>query len=354
MTGYLLFIISILLCDRIKDKGRKVFAFFFIVTIFSGLRYGIGYDYYSYLDACMWGSSRYDVWEPIPRYFALFSQTTTPFLFFFLSSIFISLFYCLGINRAGKYYLEEVLFYISFPFLFMNQLGIIRQGMATAVVFYALTLDNSAILKRLVLIMIAYFCQVSSFVAILIIIPWNKISNSVLWIMLIGSLIVGSAITPFMADYINLDFLGDDVSQRASGYINTQSNSEGGLISYLVYFIAVIALINYKKLVELDCKNAYYVACVVFGTSLFAIFSFNISIAKRLCMFFFTPSILIIPQLTHLLKVPKVLSVTIYIILLSLTIYVGSGNHRYDDPPGYSVTYPYRTIFDAKTIINHD
>ena len=270
MTGYLLFIISILLCDRIKDKGRKVFAFFFIVTVFSGLRYGIGYDYYSYLDACMWGSSRYEVWEPIPRYFAFVSQATTPFLFFFLSSIFISLFYYLGIKREGQFFLEEVLFYISFPFLFMNQLGIIRQGMATAVVFYALTLDNKAILRRLVLIVIAYFCQLSSFVAILIIIPWNKVSNKVLWIMLVGSLIVGSAIMPFIADFINLGFLGDDVSQRASGYINTESNSEGGLISYLVYFIAVIVLFNYKKLVGLDNKNAYYIACIVFGASLFA------------------------------------------------------------------------------------
>jgi hypothetical protein len=50
MTGYILLIGLLLLSKNIKNKRYQLIFMFVVISIFSGLRYGIGYDYYSYLD----------------------------------------------------------------------------------------------------------------------------------------------------------------------------------------------------------------------------------------------------------------------------------------------------------------
>jgi hypothetical protein len=283
--------------------------------------------------------------ELIPLYMEELSKVTIPFLFFFLSSVFISAFYYKGIQVSCGDYLMSTLFYVSFPFLFINQLGVIRQGMACAVVFCAISLYHEKIHKRIILLIIACLCHQSAIVGFLILLPWNRIKGEFLFVLLLISIMAGTVLMPIFERIINMGFLNEIGTDKAINYLTNDSAGEGRLIRYLVYIIGLFVLVNYKKLVRFKPENSYYVGLLILGVALFAIFSYNISLAKRLSMFFFSTAIIVVPDLFKVLKLPRALCTTMCILLLAITVYVGSGNHRDEDPPGYSVTYPYRTIF---------
>lgn len=347
MIGYIVFFGSLFLIQiQIKSESKKLILFFLIVTLFSAIRYGIGYDYFSYLECCFPGSNRGELFEPIPRFFVHLSQEIFPFLFFILSSIFISFFYFLAIRNEGQDHYLEVLFYICFPFLFFNQLGIVRQAMASSVIFYAITLksDNRlGVVVKLLLILLAWECHHSAIVSLLILFPWQRVSPKYLWAMFLASFFLGVTMTEYANQFALSGFLDEDTSERALKYLNREGQTEGNIIKYLIYLIALFSLLFYKKLVRFNKRNAYYVGLLVVGASFFALFDYNVSLAKRFCMFFFSTAIFIVPQIFKIQKVPNYLYVSICILLFSVNIYVSSSNVRFEDREGESVSFPYRT-----------
>jgi len=349
MTGYLIFVALLLLCGLQKSNTKVLYSMFFVITVFSSIRYGIGYDYYSYLKDCL-PSSTHLPREIIPSLFEQWSRVTFPFLFFFLSSIFISVFYCLGIRNAGKDHFLEVLFYVCFPFFFFNQLGIIRQGMATAVIFLAICTDQRKILLRLLLVVIAFMCHESSIVALLIFFPWQKVGKSSLWILLLLSFFIGTLLIPLAETIISSGVLSESGSEKAMSYLGESNANEGTMMKYLILLICVLILSNYSRLVKTDAKNRYFIGLLVLGASLLSMFIFNSSLSKRLCVFFFTTSIILVPQYIKLVRLPKTTYVILCFILFFLNIYIGRNNYRDEDTNGSSVTYPYRTIFEINSI----
>ncbi len=346
MLGYFFFILLLLGGSIVKNLQHRLLYLFLVITVFSSIRYGIGYDYYSYLAEAS-GMKDNVNYEFIPRIIEDWSSQTIPFLFFLITSVFISFFYYYGIKHAGRDYLMEVLFYVSFPFLFMNQLGVVRQGMATSLVFCAIALRDSKLYLRIILLVIAFFCHQSAIIAFIILIPFDKISNKALWGMLVIGFFSATVIVPLIQGVVGYGFLGELGTQKALNYLSKEGLGEGKFIKYLVYFVGFIVLSNYKRLVKFDKDNAYYIGLIIMGVSIYALLSFNISLSKRLGMFFFSPAIFVVPQLVKILRIPHTVYVVICIVLFSLTIYAGSGNVRDEDPPGCSVTYPYRTIFDV-------
>lgn len=346
MTGYILFVLLLIGAAIIKNNQRRLVYMFLVITMFSSIRYGIGYDYYSYLaeSSGVKGNSQYEL---IPRTIENWSNATIPILFFVITSIFISFFYYWGIKKAGYDYIMETFFYVCFPFFFMNQLGIIRQGMATSLVFCAIALRHSNLAIRLTLVAIAFLCHQSAIVGLLIFFPFDKCSKKTLWIILTFGFVSAAIVVPFIETVVGYGFLGEVGTQKAFNYLSEESLGEGKLMKYLIYLIAVIVLANYSKLVRYNQENKYYIGLIILGVSLYALFSFNISLGKRLGMFFFSSTIFVVPQLFKVLRISKPIYFMICILLFALTIYVGSGNYREEDPPGYSVTYPYRTIFDV-------
>lgn len=348
MLGYILFFVLIAWCLTVKRQERALILAFVIITLFSALRYGIGYDFYSYLVSCMPYSYIGERFEYIPRQIVILSQATTPYLFFVLTSFFISAFYYLGIRKGGRDYRFEMLWYLGFPFLFFNQLGVIRQGMATSVIFFAITMwrTNSRnwklFLIEFLLIVVAILCHQSAYVAFFILIPWEKISKAHLWVMFIGSFFIGS-VAPIIGDVVTMGFLDEEASESALRYLNKDAHGEGKMIKWLIYFVGVMALYFYDRLAKLDKKNKYYIGVLIMGVSLFALFSYNSSISKRLCMFYFTASIFIVPELAKQIRMSKNVYVSLCALLFVLQIYISSSNTRPQDEPGCSVSYPYRT-----------
>lgn len=344
MTGYIILFFLFFLCSFLKNKELMLKLLFLIITFFSSIRFGIGYDYYSYLDLATNAYSTDEKIELIPLLMLEVSRSTVPFLFFILSSVFISFFYYKGIKNFGSNYFDTVMFYICFPFLFMDQLGIVRQGMAASVIFYAFSLSNAKVLQRLILVVIAFFCHSSAIIGILLFLPWGKFSQRLLWPMLLSSFFVGLIVVRLILSILTLISI-NNVNDRAEGYLSSEGGGEGGIIQFLIYIIAVLCLTNYKRIVLYNHKNKYYIGLVILGASLFALFSFNSTVSKRLCMFFFSASVFVVPYIVRAMNISRRIYYILCILLFSLLIYVGRSNQRPEDPAGYSVTYPYRTIF---------
>ncbi|MCQ2217106.1 MAG: EpsG family protein [Paludibacteraceae bacterium] len=356
MLGYFLFFFALWVCSSLHESGKALKLIFIVVSVFSGLRYGIGYDYYTYLWCCFpesYGSERF---EYIPRFMAEISQKTIPYLFFVMSSIFISYFYYIGIKNGGKNYILEVMFYIGFPFLFLNQLGIVRQGMATSVVFLAIVLRYSKyegsrlLLFRILLIAIAFFCHKSAILSVLILLSWEEVSKKTLWKLFFSCLVLGVFITPYLESFIPKEFFDDmdfmENSESAVKYFYREAHGEGKMMKWLIYLIGVLSLSLYDKLIAMDKRNAYYIGVLVLGISFYALFSYNSTLSKRFCIFFFSSSIFIVPQIARIFKISKFFYLSMCVILFMLQVYIGSSNMRPQDSCGTSVTYPYRTFLD--------
>ncbi|WP_455961537.1 EpsG family protein [Bacteroides bouchesdurhonensis] len=343
MLGYIILFLAIVVCTTcIKNINKRTISLFFVVTIFSAIRHGIGYDFYAYemIAKNLIGIERMEL---IPAYLLEFANKTHPQVFFVTSSVFISTFYCLGILSLKKEdQFTSFLTYLCFPFLFIDQLGIIRQGMATAVVFYAICrfIDNKKIF--ILLVALAYLCHRSSVFALFLLVPWNKMSHRILFVIYVASFIIGEYIIGFLFDL----FLGSSnfISDGFYHYMEDKESSEGTKIRFIWMTLAVITLIKYKRLVTYDNNMLHFVNIFIIGACVYNIFLIDDSIAKRLSMFFMCSIVTIMPSLIKALRIPRQIYYSVCLILFVLLVYFGSNNKRDEDQSGYYVTYPYRTF----------
>ena len=347
MIGYLIFFICLFSILGIKDEQKKISSSIILVVLFSTLRYGIGYDYYGYWNDIVnlndFILSRYEL---IPKLFMQLAHWLgIPEIFFFLSSLFISYFFFKGIKES-KYINDSIIFYICFPLLFMDHLGIIRQGMATAVVFYTITSLKGQYFKQALFIFIATLCHKSAFAAFALLLPLQKLNRFSLFAIFLGSFIIGDFLVSFFSDLVQS--LPVILSSKYNEYIEMNEQLEGNKMRYLLYLITFLTLLFYKKLINLSEDNKYFISALVIGCSIYAIFiNINISIAKRIAMFFFSSSIIVIPYFRKVLKIPTSLYNLFLIVLMSFSIYVSckTSSTRVEDRGIYNHQYPYRTIF---------
>jgi len=183
-------------------------------------------------------------------------------------------------------------------------------------------------------------------VGVLILMSWGKVSKRILWLMFLVSFVFGSVLLPVVMSVVGTGILGADTTDLAMAYLQDDSVIEGRLLKYFIYFLNILVLVNYDKLIKRDKDFAYYIGLMCLGASLLSIFSFQSTLALRFCMFFFSVSIFLIPQLFRVLKINRLYYIS-FVLLFIMQIYIGSKTVRDQDNAGYSRTYPYRTIFEV-------
>lgn len=348
MLGYIVFFIFLFYSLSYKSDKKKILYVFIVISTFSAIRYGIGMDYYTYWNFAQYGDEGVYRFELIPRYLCLFSSYWgTPVLFFLISSIIISIFFLLPIYKHSTSIIISTIFYICFPFFFMDHLGIIRQGMACALVFYSITMYYEKRIFQFLLIIVAFLCHRSALAALLILLPWNFLNKQILWFLFIGSFLIGDVIFQYFSNYIlvsNMIFSDDFAT-----YLDKNSLEEGQKIKYLIYFICLLFLLLYDKVCKKNDFFKYLLALIIIGGCIYALLiGISSSMAKRLCIFFFSTSIILIPELIKSMKISRKM---FYIVMLSIFVvllWVDSANKnaRIEDKGIYSAKYPYRTIFN--------
>lgn len=340
MIGYLIFLFLLFLTDyTFQTEKPKLICFFVITTIFAGIRYGIGYDYWSYLGTLEDLSKNPNMtlrFEPLSALLMHFSAWTNVYLYFIITSLLTVGFYCWGIYKKGCDSFVAFLFYLSFPFLFFNHLSVTRQGVAHAIVFFAIMAFKEKRLTQLILILIAGLFHSSGFAGILIFLPWEKISTKWLTIMFLGSFFMGE---------ILLAHIGNIPIKGLASYLANSSDIEGKRIKIFIYIVAA-AFLYLRTKIRNDKEYNYYTALAILGASFFALFINNSTLAQRICLFFFGASIIAIPVSAKILNIHRFYFIGTFLLLFFLSIYVGSTPSRPQDEGIYAPRYPYRTIFD--------
>lgn len=339
MIGYILLFIAIFIVDRINAPlSKKYICAFWIISVFSGLRYGIGYDYFSYYQLMQNPENEREL---IPMFMLTLGREIHYSLFFLLSSLFINLFFLRGLFIA-KCPFEAIYFYLGWPMLFVSTLSAVRQYMAIAVIFYLICLPNAKWRNKLFWIVIAFLCHKSSLISILLLFPVERIMNrKMMWLLFFFSLIIGELLVAYLLSITMnslfimkfLDFLAQEV--------------EGGSFKRIMsYFIVVLILLNYNSLLERGIPNKYIAYCVI-GGCLFALFSSQTQIAMRFCTFYQVSFMLIVIKLCKLRKFPLFMYKLLCVCLFIMSIYVGHNTSIETEqwakykPSSY---YPYETV----------
>lgn len=351
MLGYVIFLLSLFYINSIvPNKNIRLFLLFFVVFIFSAIRYGIGYDYYSYYAVVNQDSFLLLSWQPIPMILGKLSAYTNTYYFFFLTSLFICIFLYLSFkySKVIEYKWESLLVYISFPLFYMFNMSTIRQAMAYSIVFAAYTVFYNNNLKKTILCIVAVLCHLSAIGAFIILIPFEKIKTRYLLILFIISFVSGEAFVNIVGSYASYFSVGDKFSQYAE--ISSLEVADGRSIRYVIYFVNLVSL-YYRRTLNKNCERdrilKYLIGILCVGASFFALFStVNMTLAKRYCTFFFMASIVVIPYVWYYFKLKKRLFNTMNLLLFAVTIYLQAGNfsRAEDIKRETSPTYPYRSM----------
>lgn len=337
MLGYILFFLFVLLVDSIHlSNKRKILLAFFIIFIFTGFRYGIGFDYFTYCE--LMKDYNYST-ELIPTIFMNIARETHFSLFFILSALWTCSFFAFGLRNNISY--DSVIFYICMPALLLASMSIVRQCMAYSVIFLIVSNVNMNKIKKIILIFIAFLCHSSSLIAIFYLFPIHRIKKKMLWILFIASFFCGEAITKVLLS-INS---GNPLIDRLQFYLS--GNMGGGtLLRVILYLLTVASLVYYDRLKQRGYSS--YVSIVCLGCSFYSLFTVNAHLAERTCMFFFPAILFYIHDLRLLVKMPKLLYNFLFIVIFSGYVYIAHCGTLENNPFSHlkaSLYYPYETVF---------
>ena len=348
-----------------KNRGAKLCAF--IAFIFSAVRYGVAYDYFSYQQIALRKIPGYilDNIEPLPRLITLIScNTHYQFFFVITSAIILYALYrgCILLSLKPEI---SIYLYVLFPMLFFENLCAVRNGMAYALVFWSFGLFVNGMKKKAIAIFISgVLCHYSVIIGVFIFIVYKfPFSKNCLLILYLLSFFISY----FIFDFINS--IGDEnyLVFKLKEYMN-RPDEAGRKMFYLINLFGVFCLMfwdNYRKKFCALKKRKYffstslkkyldqdmsvvYLNLVCLGVCIFNIFiNLNSTLAWRFSTFFLIFIIVLLPSFylivsRGLRKYITVVMLSVFFIFYCLSLYV---NAKGVVPGVQNAMFPYQTIF---------
>ena len=346
MLGYLIFIFSIYIVLTCKlSIEKKSILIFSILVVFSGIREGIGYDYYFYLDMSNQNIGKRTM-EIIPTIIANMARATNPYFFFIYTSIIIYYLINKGIVKVSKSqadYATSIILFISFPYFYFSSLGMVRQFLAISILFYGICKYREKKIPLFLCVILAALNHQSAVIGLLLLIPWQKFNRKVLWSLVLCSFII----QPILIEILNRIPVYNSVIGKMHQYIELADVFQGGrLVKLLVYALTFLSLLFYKKLTQSNQANKYYIGLVCLGCFFQNALDISPHMAIRICTCFFIAILVYIPQLLECLHLNKHFFIYVAITLFGLNIYIqhiATFQERTHDAIGQSCAYPYRT-----------
>lgn len=339
---------------KISNQRKASYYLFFILFLFSALRYDVGWDYWNYRIAIE-DNDYYNIvrYEWLEQQLAFLCQKLNfPQLFFIVNSYLTFLFLYLGINKQSTNYSISYLTYLCIPIFFFSGFAVVRFSLALSVIFwaYSFLLDKKPLHFIFVLI-VTFFIHKSSLIALLLIplyyFPLNRTINIGVFV---ASLFISS--TNVISSLLNNNFLmamsvADDFKNYAEG-----GEDFGGFhkLPLLFCFINGFNLLFYEKLLnnkEDDEKKklSFYISVYNIGCCIMLFFADNATLSSRLSAYFEISMVLILALYiqTKDVKFNVTTKSIINIILITLFIFqLTINNYNGDDLNRWSTFLPYR------------
>lgn len=350
---YLFVLLLTAVVPKLFKKKTYMFVLFVLLFVFSGFRYGVGWDYFNYYDTVISADWRLYRMEYLIRKLALFCyDNKTPILFFIVTS-FVTLFcYFYTISKESIDKPASLMVFLCLPCFFLTSLTTIRFSLAVAMIFLAYHFFREKKFWLCILIVVAaFFVHRATLFAILTIpfLVWNvSFSNRTNFTILIVCIIIGTFFSFFsvfssVADSALEMLNNEDMSQSVENYMDIQN---GGFsrtpFIYAIIDVLVLFALNDRVRGEKDEKVGFYVTMFNLGCSITFLLSFNPTLASRLSLFFMVYLILAVPYINKK-SWQSFLLFSIFIVFFLLQLSV-RGTHP-DFIGRFNCFLPYRIMF---------
>ncbi len=322
-------------------------ALLWIMLFFSIIRYGVGYDYYSYLNNILYEQEDfvYARLEPLSYFLVYVAKlTASPELYFAIYSILTiyPVYYVCKKWSVNPTY--SLCVYLLFPSFYISSLDIIRNALAFSIVFLAMYfLYIKKIKVFLFCIFIATMSHSSAPIA-LILLAVNFLPKSKYFYMLIivVSILLGETIN-------KLSFISS--FPVFNSYV--EYAKEVGSMKYLMVIFAILNYITWDK-VKKNEQGAYLLKIMSIGLSFFFLFMIDDTLSFRLSNYFLFSMIPLIPLQLQALKMSyikaKNISISFFITIIIFQNYLVINDHLKTNER--MSNYPYQTIFYKVDYIN--
>lgn len=340
-----LFILGLLIINLRFNKKASNNLCFFVLFVFSAIRYDVGYDYMMYLNILKYNPDydRFEFLEYLLQRFA--AQTYIP-IFFIVNSFITVYFAKWAIEKLSVNVSISLLAFFCLPLLYTHSLSIIRFWSGVSVLFYATTfLYEKKWLHFAIFYIISYFLHGSMVVGILfiplVLFEISRIANIILLIFSFvgGEFVLNRLLGSSLADY---GILGE----RLNYYANIgDTESAMTKIPYLYLAIDILFLFLWTRNKNKSSAVLHkYITIFNIGVSILFLLSFDNTLNSRLCRPFLIYIILVVPLiLKHLRGETKRMSTLAFTLAASaLFLYTIT---IYNDTLGKSEYLPYRIIF---------
>lgn len=335
---------------------KKASLCLWTMFLFAAIRYGIGYDYYSYLHAVLHEVDEFDInrYEPLSRVLIEIGYYTHPQMFFALAA-FLVLYpvYRVSINLS-VYPAFAMVIYFLFPNYYLESFSIVRNCIAYSMVFYAYyQLYNNNKLLSVVFVVIAFLFHKSALIGFLIYpVFYFRRSFKVHVIAFTISFFISVIVMTIIGKYADtIPFLASVLHYADTG------GSGGGSMTIIINFIAIVNFLLWQRLEEVDSRNGIYLAFFNLGTIFWNVFiGVDSTIALRMASFFQIFIILLVPQYCYAFSERYSAWVNraaySFFLLLFASYFFINVNAYLKDPDRMS-NLPYQTIFSHKDYSNY-
>lgn len=320
---------------RLSEKSKKIS--FFLIFIFSALRFDVGWDYKNYamiIESLPAGfTNRLEFFN---RVLIRISRDLEFTQFYFIVTSFIIVYFVYKrIKNEQEFFFESFLIFVLFNLFYLSSLGIIRQFCAVSIVFWGSLYLEKSKTKFLIIVFIASLFHNTALIAtIFIFIRMIRVNKIVLAI---------SAILPFAMSII-LRIIVYEFFPRYGHYLSGEVYGGGVRTSYLAICIFLILLIFKKRITFLNKENEVLYSYVLAGVILFTSISGLGQIASRLSMYFFIFLTLLIPKLLLCFERKSVFIIRALLYLFLFTTYIYTLNlGKYNIKDQF---LPYRIFLD--------
>ena len=274
-----------------------------ILVAITGLRYGIGTDYFAYQDiyyetllSKRIGSEEIGI-RVVALVSAFFSNSNNPELFFILCSCIFFGFTFYAIDKMSPNIILSTFLLIAAGFFFFY-MNIMRQMLAASILLASL--NFAAKKKTIPFLLLVALATSFHWSAIVFVVVWfiPYFSNRIL--KLVGLVLIILSLSGYLT---NIMIYVGNYSGRYERYINSSySNGNLAIISVLVY--SATTLFSYLANKEKSKENGLYrtLLASLFISCLIASLSGSLTLADRLCRYFSMPLIILLPTALSLLR----------------------------------------------------
>lgn len=342
---WILFLLIVLAVNCKKPKYSRLVFLFIFVLVFSAIRYGIGYDYFSYKETIESEDSfELERWELLPRLLGKFSKIVGT-QFFFIVCSFLSLTPIFFVTK--KISRQPVLsfsIFLLFPMFYLETIGIIRNGVAYSFVilmFYFL-LQKKPLLSVLSLLCAVGF-HTSALVAVLVFFFYRfPLNRKIHFIAYISSFVLSAIVLTVLQSFSSLAIVNMYLENKIG------DGSHGGMMmSIIINAIGIINLLYWKRITLYYKENIKYISLVNVGVCLWNIFlPVDQTSALRFATYFLLFVIFLVPTYTRVFRIKHMKRwLLAFVTLLFVTSFYLSINSYRKSPDEHMANVPYQVFF---------